>query len=87
MDHSDVSGIAYNETLQIMNNRDLIRPAIQEFLARFPAARHARPGIRPEITPLIERISSGLQQLEPVVQRPNIGVSWTLGAGRWKRRP
>ena len=70
-----------------MNDRDLIRPAIQDFLVQFPVAREATPGVRPEITPLIEGISSGIQQLEAIKQHPNIGVSWSLGAGRWASVP
>jgi hypothetical protein len=72
---------------EFTNDSEVIREAIQKFLNQFPEVRDATAGVRPEITPLIERIGFAIEGLPAVKQHTHVGVSWSLGAGRWASVP
>nr|WP_277819366.1 DUF3578 domain-containing protein [Pseudoroseomonas vastitatis] len=71
----------------LLEQEEVIRPALETFFARFPAVRQETFGRHPEFWPLMDRIKAALAALPPLRAHPQVKVSWSLGQGNWATVP
>jgi hypothetical protein len=67
---------------------DVVRPALEEFLATFNSVRSAGPlGYHSDLWALMDRLRHGLEAMPSVRAHPRVRASWSLGKGNWAEVP
>lgn len=67
---------------------EVIRPALEQFLARFHEVHNVVPfGQHDELKQLMEHARAGLQELPALRRHPHVKVNWSVGVGEFAKIP
>jgi hypothetical protein len=76
------------EEAQDTNQEEVIRPAFEEFLIRFPGIRSSGPYHRhPELWSLMGRLEEGLTGMPALQAHLPVRVTWIVGGREWANVP